>query len=602
MSLSVLLGLTLLTCFLSGSQGWPTYSTYVKEIDNARKVEETTFLWNDLPTGNHKSALPNVQLLEQTTRYEIEKKQVPDDPPDCLGCVSGVYMVQYYIKKNKTTTEITEILQRLCVALNYGAPDFCRDLAHQMGEVVVTILTNTSNTPHEVCSFVHNIDCGNGDVNGHRWKLKIPGGKPPVVPRPPPKSDTPKLRVLHITDTHYDPLYKEGTKAVCDRWLCCRTECGMALKNESAAGKWGGWKCDIPERTLDSFLQHANSTHGRFDYILWTGDIPSHASWTQTKEESLYMLRSTVGKILKYFPNTPIFPALGNHEGSPPNLYPSPKIGQSQRTSWLYRELARQWSLMVPENTLKTIEFGAFYVAPVRPRLKVISLNTNFCYSSNWWLILNSTDPADMLKWFITELDKAERENVKVHVIGHIPPGSVDCLKIWGNNFYDIISRYENTVTAQFYGHTHTDEIDIYYDSETKQRPVSVGYIGPSVTTFVDGNPAYRIYTIDGDHKDSSYDVVDFEGWIMDLEKSNRDEVAHWKKLYSAKESYGLSSLLPNDWNAFYERLKTDDTLMDTYDRHYWKDSPRRPKCGDECRRSHLFDIRSGVHYGPPQY
>lgn len=150
----------------------------------------------------------------------------------------------------------------------------------------MTILTNTSNTPHEVCSFVHNIDCGNGDVNGHRWKLKIPGGKPPVVPRPPPKvkasiksefklkmkkkrqwpscfqSDTPKLRVLHITDTHYDPLYKEGTKAVCDRWLCCRTECGMALKNESAAGKWGGWKCDIPERTLDSFLQHANSSHG----------------------------------------------------------------------------------------------------------------------------------------------------------------------------------------------------------------------------------------------------------------------------------------------------------------------------------------------------
>lgn len=53
----------------------------------------------------------------------------------------------------------------------------------------------------------------------------------------------------------------------------------------------------------------------------------------------------------------------------------------------------------------------------------------------------------------------------------------------------------------------------------------------------------------------------------MDLEKSNRDEVAHWKKLYSAKQSYGLSSLLPNDWNAFYERLKTDDTLMDTYDR-----------------------------------
>lgn len=79
--------------------------------------------------------------------------------------------------------------------------------------------------------------------------------------------------------------------------------------------------------------------------------------------------------------------------------YPSPKIGQSQRTSWLYRELARQWSLMVPEDTLKMIEFGAFYVAPVRPRLKVISLNTNFCYSSNWWVkfLLSSTSSCSFL-------------------------------------------------------------------------------------------------------------------------------------------------------------------------------------------------------------
>lgn len=69
------------------------------------------------------------------------------------------------------------------------------------------------------------------------------------------------MKVLHITDTHYDPLYKQGTKDICDAWLCCREESELALKNESAAGKWGGWKCDIPERTLNSFLKHANSTH-----------------------------------------------------------------------------------------------------------------------------------------------------------------------------------------------------------------------------------------------------------------------------------------------------------------------------------------------------
>lgn len=36
-------------------------------------------------------------------------------------------------------------------------------------------------------------------------------------------------------------------------------------------------------------------------------------------------------------------------------------------------------------------------------------------------------------------------------------------------------------------------------------RPTQMMYIGPSVTTFVNLNPAYRIYTIDGVRNDSTY-------------------------------------------------------------------------------------------------
>lgn len=55
-----------------------------------------------------------------------------------------------------------------------------------------------------------------------------------------------------------------------------------------------------------------------------------------------------------------------------------------------------------------------------------------------------------MLKWFINELKEAEDKNIKVHVIGHIPPGYIDCLKIWGKNFYDIISRYGKFFSLPF--------------------------------------------------------------------------------------------------------------------------------------------------------
>lgn len=60
--------------------------------------------------------------------------------------------------------------------------------------------------------------------------------------------------------------------------------------------------------------------------------------------------------------------------------------------------------------------------------------------------------------------------------------------------------RYEATITAQFFGHTHFDEFEIFYDTENPGRAVSVAYIGPSVTPYVNLNPGYRIYYVDGDH------------------------------------------------------------------------------------------------------
>lgn len=80
------------------------------------------------------------------------------------------------------------------------------------------------------------------------------------------------------------------------------------------------------------------------------------------------------------------------------------------------------------------------------------------------WLLLNSTDPATELQWLIYELQSAEFSGEKVHIIGHIPPGHSDCLKVWSRNYYAIINRYEATITAQFFGHTHFDEFEIFYD------------------------------------------------------------------------------------------------------------------------------------------
>lgn len=52
-----------------------------------------------------------------------------------------------------------------------------------------------------------------------------------------------------------------------------------------------------------------------------------------------------------------------------------------------------------------------------------------------------------------------------------------------------LLPRYEGTITGQFFGHTHLDEFQMFYDEETLSRPVSVAFIAPSVTTYVNLNP-----------------------------------------------------------------------------------------------------------------
>lgn len=201
------------------------------------------------------------------------------------------------------------------------------------------------------------------------------------------------------------------------------------------------------------------------------------------------------------FPGIPIFPALGNHESAPVNSFPPPYVKQVDSSiAWLYDELDVQWRKWLPASVSHTVRRGAFYSVLVRPGFRIISLNMNYCNNKNWWLLLNSTDPATELQWFIYELQSAEFSNEKVHVIGHIPPGHSDCLKVWSRNYYKIISRYENTITAQFFGHTHFDEFEIFYDPVDLSRATNIAYVGPSVTPYYDLNPGYRIYYVDGDH------------------------------------------------------------------------------------------------------
>ena len=72
------------------------------------------------------------------------------------------------------------------------------------------------------------------------------------------------------------------------------------------------------------------------------------------------------------------------------------------------------------------------------------------------WLLLNTTDPAQELQWLVYELQAAELNGEKVHILGHIPPGHSDCLKTWSQNYYRIINRFVD-ITRSYYQYLISD-------------------------------------------------------------------------------------------------------------------------------------------------
>ena len=54
--------------------------------------------------------------------------------------------------------------------------------------------------------------------------------------------------------------------------------------------------------------------------------------------------------------------------------------------------------------------------------------------------------------------------------MGHIPPGHVDCVRVWSANFNAIVGRYSHIIAGQFYGHTHLDEFQLFFSKEKNEK------------------------------------------------------------------------------------------------------------------------------------
>ena len=160
------------------------------------------------------------------------------------------------------------------------------------------------------------------------------------------------------------------------------------------------------------------------------------------------------------------------------------------------------WQKWIPENESKaSFTKAGFYSKQILPNLKLISLNSNFGYRMNFWNVFNPIDPGNQLSWLINELEQAEKQNNSVMIISHLPPSN-ECIGSWTHNYIRIVERFKKVIVGHFNGHTHKDEIGVVYSKKQTSNgavnyPVGAVFMAPSITTYSNLNPAYRIFTLD---------------------------------------------------------------------------------------------------------
>eukprot|EP01113_Clastostelium_recurvatum_P017164 TRINITY_DN2008_c0_g1_i10.p1 TRINITY_DN2008_c0_g1~~TRINITY_DN2008_c0_g1_i10.p1 ORF type:complete len:465 (+),score=115.77 TRINITY_DN2008_c0_g1_i10:66-1397(+) len=418
--------------------------------------------------------------------------------------------------------------------------------------------------------------------------MTFPKPKPPHVPPTPPSPTTPKKVILHISDVHMDPLYVAGMNANCGEPLCCRASNGKG-NGTNAAGPWGHYNCDLNTPMWKSMLSHiqAVSNTTGIDYVVWTGDNPPHDVWNQTKEGQISATQYVTDSLKAVFgKNTPIYGALGNHEGYPVNIFAPPP-----GTEWLYMPVSQQWAQWLPEEARLTFEFGGYYTVSPEKGLRFISLNMNYCNSGNFWLYVNENDPAGELEWMVKVLQQAEDNKEKVFILGHIPPGNTDCLQDWSNLFHQIVNRYEDIIMGQFYGHTHDDSFEVFYTTENSvKRATNLAFVAPSVTTYQNKNPSYRLYTYDV----ASKVISDVDTYHVNLTDANLNGTPNWIHTYNTRQAYGMPDLLPASWDALITKLETNSTLFDLYYRLHTSYGPDST-CTGGCVKDELCSLKSAA-------
>ncbi|KAF2893414.1 hypothetical protein ILUMI_12758 [Ignelater luminosus] len=540
--------------------------------------------------NNEKSPAELNQTIRDLQRLNLFRtKDKSLSKASCTACKAGLDVLINARRKGVEKEKFLDVLTKLCAWLKLESEPVCHATVALHIDSLAYIVDNKKDlTSKRVCSIILQ-EHGCEDPDRKNWTIDIPASKekPLYVRKECSKSKS--LKILQLTDIHYDPGYEAGSNGACQSAVCCQNG-SKPSQPENAAGYWSDYRfCDTPWYMITNSIDHILTHHTDLNYIYFTGDILYHKVWDTSIPGNTQIIRDVLQEFKKLFGTTPIYPTLGNHESHPVNLFSTEGVDEPQlSTQWLYDLAAEEWKTWLPIETRETILKGGFYTTLIKPGFRIISLNSNVCYTYNWWLLYDDVDPYGQLQWLVKVLLDAEENNEVVHIISHVPNGDDNCLHNWSREYSKIINRFAHMIAAQFTGHTHHDETLIFFNISNPSQAINVAYNGGSLTTWAHVNPNYKIYEIDSE----SAEVLDYETWIFNVTDANLSPniSPNWYKLYSFKDAYGVDNLCPHELARLTERMAKTPSLTQLYFRYKYKeaDTMLARGCNNQCEIDNL--------------
>jgi sphingomyelin phosphodiesterase acid-like 3 len=367
--------------------------------------------------------------------------------------------------------------------------------------------------------------------------------------------------MLVLSDIHFDPLAQKGLvgkliEQPATKW--------KEIFQKGASKKLSSYRHDTNYALWSSALSAMQKETPNPAVVLVAGDFFRHTF--RAEFESIYRerkgdpkklneafvefqgktIRFLAGELVERFPDAQFIPVIGNNESSCGDY----KVFLRDP---LLREFVSAWRSVsdqsIPAESAQEFATSGHYTTALKSNSKIrfIVANDIFMAAEYNGRCGNSMVPPALgeLEWMNRQLAAAEKNQEKVWLITHVPPGinvlrSLSMFKDdYTQKYVDLLRKYAKTIQYNVTGHSHFADFRLGGN-------VAI-LIAPSISADKSNNPAFQIYDVN-----ASGTVTNIAQYSLDLTAAK----PIWTKLLDFDKTFHEKEITAASLKELAENLK----------------------------------------------